>query len=59
MDTRDDINSDTSKHHAAAGSASNTSTINTENKNKQYVYDAQLRCYFDPETNEYFEMKNQ
>ena len=38
---------------------SNTSTVNTDNKNnKQYVYDAQLKCYFDPETNEYFELKS-
>lgn len=25
---------------------------------KQYIYDAKLNCYYDPHTNEYFEMKN-
>ena len=22
---------------------------------KEYIYDAKLKCYYDPETNEYFE----
>lgn len=27
-------------------------------KEKQLIYDAKLKCYYDPETDEYFEAKN-
>jgi hypothetical protein len=29
-----------------------------DNKKKQFIYDSKLRCYYDPETNEYFEPRS-
>ncbi len=31
--------------------------VRPKNK-KQYVFDAKLNCYYDPETNEYFEPRS-
>eukprot|EP00347_Sterkiella_histriomuscorum_P008665 403344229 len=52
-------NSNSQTSHTTNISSQNININNNDpqNKKKQLIYDTQLKCYYDPETNEYFELK--